>query len=198
MREPGKRTSRKTQILEAALQLFAKKGIHGVSTKEIAAEAGVAEGLIFYHFKDKQGLLAALIRQYSFRSAMEPALEELTSLEPEEALIRLGRMYLNFLQTQAAWVTLLWSPELMDDATVNEELGSMISGMADAAGLLLVPCAEGDPKRLELVPTAVSMLLSGWMTRFMLGARFGHLGQNNEDYIRDTVRIALRALAKAD
>lgn len=195
MQKSGKRKTRKTQILEAALQLFSQKGVHGVSTKEIAAEAGVAEGLIFYHFKDKKGLLAALIRQFSFRGVLEPHLAELAALNPEEGLVRLGQMYLGFLHDHAAWVALLWSPDLVGDESVNEELGTMLSGMADAVGALLAPCAEGDPERLALVPTVVTMMLSGWMTHYMLGARFGEEDlKNDEAYIRETVHVALRAL----
>jgi AcrR family transcriptional regulator len=45
----------------AALGLFASKGYDVTTTREIAASAGCAEGLIHRYFKGKAGLLAALI-----------------------------------------------------------------------------------------------------------------------------------------
>lgn len=54
--------SRKEKILEAALVLFAKNGYADTSTKEIAANAGVSEALIFKHFGNKDALLAHLIK----------------------------------------------------------------------------------------------------------------------------------------
>lgn len=54
--------SRKEKILEAALFLFAKNGYADTSTKEIAANAGVSEALIFKHFGNKDALLAHLIK----------------------------------------------------------------------------------------------------------------------------------------
>src|SRR5690606_42128030 len=54
--------SRKEKILEAALVLFAKNGYADTSTKEIAANAGVSEALIFKHFGNKDNLLSQLIK----------------------------------------------------------------------------------------------------------------------------------------
>ena len=56
-------TEKQEKILETALHLFAKEGFDNTSTSKIAHEAGVSEGLIFRHFKNKEGLLEALINQ---------------------------------------------------------------------------------------------------------------------------------------
>jgi TetR/AcrR family transcriptional regulator len=52
---------RRRQLLESALDLFAKKGFEGTTTKEIAAAAGVTEAIIFRHFPTKQDLYSAVI-----------------------------------------------------------------------------------------------------------------------------------------
>lgn len=49
----------KDKILRAARTLFGKKGFHGVRTQDIAQEANVNHGLIFHHFKSKEGLWQA-------------------------------------------------------------------------------------------------------------------------------------------
>lgn len=48
------------QILNAAENLFLDKGYDNVSLEEIATAAGVTRGAVHWHFKNKQGLLAAL------------------------------------------------------------------------------------------------------------------------------------------
>lgn len=53
---------RKQEILEAALNVFSKKGFEGSRTKEIAVEAGVSEATVFKYFPTKQNILASLIR----------------------------------------------------------------------------------------------------------------------------------------
>lgn len=55
--------SKKEQILNAALELFAERGYKAVSTSKIAKKAKVSEGLIFRHFENKQGLLDAILAQ---------------------------------------------------------------------------------------------------------------------------------------
>ena len=54
-------TKKQEKILNKALELFAEKGYHSTSTSTIAKEAGVSEGLIFRHFKNKDGLLKAIL-----------------------------------------------------------------------------------------------------------------------------------------
>jgi AcrR family transcriptional regulator len=47
------------RILSAALAAFAARGFEGASTREIAAAAGVPQGLITYHYESKQALWEA-------------------------------------------------------------------------------------------------------------------------------------------
>ncbi|WP_413526524.1 TetR/AcrR family transcriptional regulator [Latilactobacillus curvatus] len=51
----------KRKILLAAIDLFYKQGFDRTSTVQISKEAGVSEGVIYKHFKSKQGLLDAII-----------------------------------------------------------------------------------------------------------------------------------------
>ena len=55
------RAAKKQALILAALGLFASKGYEVTTTREIAASAGCAEGLIHRYFKGKAGLLAAMI-----------------------------------------------------------------------------------------------------------------------------------------
>jgi AcrR family transcriptional regulator len=54
-------TKKQEQILEAALKLFAENGYNATSTSKVALLAGVSEGLVFRHFKSKEGLLNAVM-----------------------------------------------------------------------------------------------------------------------------------------
>src|SRR3954471_23709784 len=54
-------SDRRSQLLEIALNLFSKKGFNGTTTKEIAAQAGVTEAIIFRHFPNKAALYQAVL-----------------------------------------------------------------------------------------------------------------------------------------
>ena len=47
---------RRQKILDAAEKLFSQKGFNGTTTKELAANAGVHEAVLFRHFKNKREL----------------------------------------------------------------------------------------------------------------------------------------------
>jgi TetR/AcrR family transcriptional regulator len=52
---------RRQQIVRTAMELFARKGFKGTTTKEIALGAGVNEAIIFRHFPTKEDLYSAII-----------------------------------------------------------------------------------------------------------------------------------------
>lgn len=52
---------RRGLIIEAARHLFSEKGFHGVTTRELAEEAGVSEALIFRHFPSKEAIYKAML-----------------------------------------------------------------------------------------------------------------------------------------
>ena len=49
-------------IMEAAIELFAKKGYHGTSISDIAVKAGVSKGLMYNYFKSKDKLLDGILK----------------------------------------------------------------------------------------------------------------------------------------
>ena len=54
---------RQTRILEAVIGLSSREGISGVSMRAVAREAGVALGLVNYHFEDKTSLIRAALHR---------------------------------------------------------------------------------------------------------------------------------------
>lgn len=69
---------RKVLILEAALNVFARKGFSGARTKEIAQEAGISETLVFRYFDTKENLYQKaqehLYSHHPVFDEMEPAM----------------------------------------------------------------------------------------------------------------------------
>jgi TetR/AcrR family acrAB operon transcriptional repressor len=56
------------RILEAALAVFSEKGYAAATLEEIAQEAELTRGAIYWHFGDKAGLYNALLEAYSSRA----------------------------------------------------------------------------------------------------------------------------------
>ncbi len=54
----------KERIIDAAERLFYKFGFETTSVKEVAAEAGVTTGALYYHFKNKGDLVRAIFNRH--------------------------------------------------------------------------------------------------------------------------------------
>ncbi|MBD1382223.1 TetR/AcrR family transcriptional regulator [Metabacillus arenae] len=57
------RDERKEQIMDAALKVFARRGIIGTKMSMIANEAGISAGLLYRYFKSKDELFITLVQQ---------------------------------------------------------------------------------------------------------------------------------------
>jgi len=51
---------RPSQILDAAVSCFAKRGFHQASMHDISAEAGISVGLIYRYFENKEAVISAM------------------------------------------------------------------------------------------------------------------------------------------
>lgn len=51
---------RRKVILRAAVEVFSRKGYHGCRIQDVAKEAGVAYGLVYHYFKNKDELLESV------------------------------------------------------------------------------------------------------------------------------------------
>jgi len=58
---------RRNEILDAAEELIAQKGVDATSTNDILAKVGIARGTLYHHFKSKEDMIDALIHRYSVR-----------------------------------------------------------------------------------------------------------------------------------
>jgi TetR/AcrR family transcriptional regulator len=83
---------RRRQLIEAAMDLFSRKGFAGTTTKEIASVAGVSEAIIFRHFATKRDLYTAIIEHNIHSGEAKQALagiKECMRLRDDEGLFRL-------------------------------------------------------------------------------------------------------------
>jgi AcrR family transcriptional regulator len=77
---------RRAQILAAAGRVFARQGFHRTTVREVAREAGIADGTIYLYFASKQQLLLALLGQLG-RVGERPAdFAELAGADARRAL----------------------------------------------------------------------------------------------------------------
>ncbi len=84
-------TARRTQILDAAAQVFAEKGFARATTKEIAAAADVSEGTIYNYFASKDELLLGLMSHMTDSAQFDTALLQSLDSDPRDFVSALLR-----------------------------------------------------------------------------------------------------------
>jgi TetR/AcrR family fatty acid metabolism transcriptional regulator len=74
---------RRKTILRAAVEVFSRKGFHGCRIADVAREAGVAYGLVYHYFKNKDELLESVFAAgwTGFMSRVQEAIKRDGSLE---------------------------------------------------------------------------------------------------------------------
>ncbi|MER7701998.1 TetR/AcrR family transcriptional regulator [Kitasatospora sp. NPDC097605] len=168
-------SSRKTSIMEAAARVIARRGVRGLRVEELAAEAGVSTALIYYHFKDRTGILRQTLefindraeRYTTERAADAPPptpreeLEQALLLELQDTVevrenttawgeLRASAVFDDTLREDLARATRIWVQE------IAELLGS-VRPMSSAVAL------AGAAERL-------TALIEGLSTRWLSGS----------------------------
>ena len=166
---------RRTAILEAASRAIARRGVRGLRVEEIAQEANVSLGLIYYHFTDRAGLLRHALEFVNARatSYTEDAVGEAAT--PRERLVLMLLLELGedelVRENSSAWGELrasaVFDPELREPLREVTE-----SWNRDVAAAIERAQVSGEA-RIELDPLAtaerLTSLIEGLSCRWLSG-----------------------------
>ena len=111
--------ARRSQILDAAAAVFAEKGFHRASTKEIASTAGISEGTIYNYFASKSDLLIGIMTRLAELESLDEELMEALQGDTREFFVatfryRVGRIQQGQEMLQAILPEVLTNPELRE------------------------------------------------------------------------------------
>ncbi len=70
MPRPDVSRKRRTEIVDAAARVFSRKGFSGARMDDIVREAGLSKGLLYWYFKGKDAIIAAIMERL-FRSEVD-------------------------------------------------------------------------------------------------------------------------------
>jgi AcrR family transcriptional regulator len=150
-------------ILSAALKLLRERGIARVTSREVAAQAGVSEASVFYHYKDRAGLLQAVFEQGLAPLQALASGGGLAGVGLHEVLTRYARTLDRFLDQALPVMAAAQSDTALRDAMAaymtEQDLGPH-RGVAALGEYLAAEQAAGRV-RAGVDPHAVAMLFVG-------------------------------------
>ncbi|MEU7513237.1 TetR/AcrR family transcriptional regulator [Streptomyces sp. NPDC042898] len=168
-------TDRRRAILEGAARVIARRGVRGLRMEELATEAGVSTALIYYHFKDRAGVLRHTLEFISDRADRYTS-EGDGSAGPRDARQDLEQTLLLEFQdlpevreNSTAWGELrasaIFEPELRGDVA-----RATLAWIHDVAELLGRVRPAAPAPALTVSAERLTALLEGLSTRWLSGA----------------------------
>lgn len=91
-----KKSEKYNSIIDSALELFEKKGLHPVSIDDIVKAAGIAKGTFYLYFHDKHDLVSKLILDKAEKYVNEISFE-IKEIENDAELDETLRSYIEYL-----------------------------------------------------------------------------------------------------
>ena len=170
---------RQRQILEAAVRVFARNGYHTSRVADVAAEAGVAHGLVYHYFPSKAALLEAV-----FHETWQGLLEELRRLEGS------GDSAREQLRKVAAIVLRTWRRDpdlirvLVREVARSPQLQDQAEAVGDVLGVIERIVAHGQAAgelRSDLDARLSALIVWGALEELLTGWVLGRLPDSDED-----------------
>jgi len=177
-------TASRKQMLAAAIDCFARHGYRGTSIDRIAREAGVTKGALYYHFRDKEDLLFAAVKERvgEFERKVvrdvEPARDAFTTLRQVvdtcffHATVSNHRRFIITLMVEA----------LDTNPRLSEEFRGILRGMRAFLARVVRRGQRAGSMRRDVDPEAVAATIAGGI----MGAEIQHY--------QDPEQIDLRAV----
>lgn len=171
MGRPSNTAARKQEIVGALLRVMADKGYEKASIQAIAKEAGLASGLIHYHFKTKQEILIAGVnwiastaeqRLIDMQAEKHPPWERLTAF----INARLATGETQMPELVAAWVVI--AGESVRQSEVREIYEGLIATQINMLSELIAAVWEGKAKIDEEVKHLSAIVIAAIEGAFQL------------------------------
>ncbi len=174
-------------ILRAAVRVFADKGYHACRVGDIAAEAGVAHGLLYHYFRSKEDVLETIFRETWGGLRQEVARLEVADLPALDRVRALATAYLGSWTTDPDLIRVL-----VREVARSPDVGTRVGEIAPVfVGIKRI--IEAGQERGEIRADAdarlVTWVVYGALEEVMTGWVLGRLPDGEEDVARavDTV-----------
>jgi AcrR family transcriptional regulator len=111
--------ARRSQILDAAAAVFAEKGFHRTTTKDIAGKARIAEGTIYNYFDSKDDLLIGMMARLTELETLGDELTQALQGDVKDFFVAMFRHRIESLKRSQGILQAIL-PEVITNAELRE------------------------------------------------------------------------------
>lgn len=126
-RKEREREERRRQILDAALQVFSRKGYEKTTMDEIAEKAELSKGVLYYYFHNKEDLFYELIIRESEKFYLK-AFEKIKDMKDHrEVFSTLFNFHISYFKDKKEILALIFPFGKSSPVFTNEKIRERIS-----------------------------------------------------------------------
>jgi AcrR family transcriptional regulator len=184
---PERTIDRRTELLDAAVRVFARKGFHGSRVGDIAEEAGVAHGLLYHYFRSKEEVLETIFRDTWQLLQADTERVEAADVPLREQLHRFARIYLGSWLLTPDLVRVLVR-EVARSPDVGERVGE-IRGVLSSLERMIVAAEERGEVREGCDATFATWAVYGALEEILTGWVLGQLPAGEDDVERAVATV---------
>ncbi|MBU7316952.1 TetR/AcrR family transcriptional regulator [Paenibacillus oleatilyticus] len=182
----------KSKLIDAALRTFSRKGFSESTTKDIAKEAGVTDGLIYHYFQSKEDLLWAILDKYTLLHSIRQALAAMDKQASlEHNLTAYFQALFRNLREQLDLVVMCFG-EAQRNPEIRAQVEDIIREGVELLYAFVAPQVHLD--RQELL-VAIRNVQTSMVFYFLMTARFADDDTQSTEYIRISVKQFLNIVA---
>jgi AcrR family transcriptional regulator len=179
------------QILDAAVRLFAEKGFHRTTTRDIAEAADVAEGTLYNYFANKDDLLFGIMQRLTSSMTFDAMhIEALPTADTREHFTALLQTYRDFQYQNATILQALLSEILANTELRQRYYQQLLEPSIQALEQDLTKHSQMGQIRPVDIPATARVLTSIFIGLFFLDV----LGDPMAHAHRDEIEAALIVL----
>ena len=164
--------ARRSQLLDAAASVFAEKGFHRATTKDIARTAGVSEGTIYNYFDGKSDLLIGIMARLAELESLGGELTEALQGDVRDFFVISFRQRMDRMQRGQEMLRAIL-PEVLVNPTLRkrfyERYVLRIAGMLEQYVQAQIELGHLRPVDVPLAVRAIQGTIIGMLIMRILG-----------------------------
>ncbi|MGH8910521.1 MAG: TetR/AcrR family transcriptional regulator [Egibacteraceae bacterium] len=164
---------RRGQILDAATTVFAARGFHRATVRDVARAAGVADGTIYNYFESKPALLLGILDRLNETERRGDDLARSLDMDLRTFMTSYFRQRMTTLTQDGLEAFRVLLPEVLADPQLRERYLTQIVeptfALAEDVGAQWVQQGKARPLNMPLVLRAVSATFLGLLILRLLG-----------------------------
>ncbi len=172
-------TERQKEIVEAALELITKKGIQGLTIKNLAKKIGISEPAIYRHYDNKIHILIAVLE--FFKSNTEKIFEkELnTDIKSIDKIEHLFTKHFNSFSATPSLVSVIFSEEIFrNEPMLIEKISEVIDKNYKILTSIIIDGQKNGEIRTDIDAKHLSTIIIGTLRLFVKKWQFSAYSYN--------------------